>query len=126
MRKNCTYFVIRFLLPRFHLLNDVVTEILLDPEMKIAQPFRLDEDTFPGSLSGSIFRPLLDLVVPIFRPILQCFRVTLLDLRSFLDQSYQAVAQFVPVLDPLGRSFVITRLPERVRGCYQHVVVAVM
>lgn len=118
--------MVRILLPRLHLLDNVVAEILLDPEVKIAESVGFHEDALPRRLGGAVFGPLLDLVVPIFRPILQRLGVALLDLRPFLDQRYQTVAELVPILDSLRGALVITRLPEGVRCRYQHVVVAVM
>lgn len=118
--------MIRILLPRLHLLDNVVAEILFDPEVKIAQSVGFYENSLPRRFGGAVFGSFLDLVVPILRPILQRLGVVLLDLRPFLDQRYQAVAELVPVLDPFRGALVIARLPEGVRRCYQHVVVAVM
>jgi len=120
------YLVIRILLPRLDLLNDVVAEVLFDPEMKIAEPVGLHQDAFPRRLGRAVLGSLLDLVVPILRPVFERLGVVLLDLRPFLNQSYQTVAELVTVLDPPRRSLVVARLPEGVRRRYQHVVVAVM
>lgn len=120
------YLVICILLPRFDLLNYVVAEVLFDPEMKIAEPVGLHQDTLPRRLGRAVLGTLLDLVVPILRPVFKRLGIVLLDLRPFLDQSYQTVAELVTVLDPSRRSLVVARLPEGVRRCYQHVVVAVM
>lgn len=120
------YLVICILLPRFDLLNYVVAEVLFDPEMKIAEPVRLHQDALPRRLGRAVLGTLLDLVVPILRPVFERLGIVLLDLRPFLNQSYQTVAELVTVLDPSRRAFVVTRLPEGVRRRYQHVVVAVM
>lgn len=77
--------MIRILLPRFDLLNDVVAEILFDPEMKIAEPVGLHQDALPRRLSRAVLGSLLDLVVPIFRPAFERLGVVLFDLRPFLD-----------------------------------------
>lgn len=120
------YLVIRILLPRLDLLNDVVAEVLFDPEMKIAEPVGLHQDALPRRLGRAVLGSLLDLVVPILRPVFKRLGIVLLDLRPFLDQSYQTITELVTVLDSPRRSFVVARLPEGVRRRYQHVVVAVM
>ena len=108
------YLVIRILLPRFDLLNDVVTEVLFNPEMKIAEPVGFHQDALPRCFGCTVLGSLLDLIVPILRPVFERLGIVLLDLCPFLNQSYQTVTELVAVLDPPRRSLVVSRLPEGV------------
>jgi len=67
-------------------------------------------------VSGSTFFTFFYQVVPFDCPRFQLFGVHLFDLGAFRDQRHQVVAKLVPVLDPLRRSLVVARLPERVRA----------
>lgn len=126
MMQNYPYFVIRVLLPRLDLLDDVVAEILSDPEVKITKSVGLYQDSLPRRLGRAVFGSLFDLVVPILRPVLERLSIVLFNLRPFLDQRYQTIAELMTILDPPRRSLVVARLPEGIWRRYQHVVVAVM
>jgi len=124
--RNYSYLVIRVFLPRLDLLDDVVTEILFDPEVKITKSVGFYQNTFPCCLGCTIFGSFLDLVVPILRPVLERLGIAFFNLCPFLDQRYQTVAEFLTILDPPRRPLVVARLPEGIWRRYQHVVVAVM